>query len=392
MLKKLFCVVLLTISLSTITMIIIIYRKDISEFTEVHRSKSNHSMVQSRQYLWCVNHYGPNNQMRDFIKCCIIARLNNYTIVIPPFFPHYGRRRTQNIQWFDQFYDLKQLNKVVDLITIDQFVSQMTNSSKKLMLDCYMRQIELINNRMWYPQNTLISIERTYKIKINFHRQLNLSKHLNINEIALKSKNCSSIFLHIHYTVFAQFFQNPDAHTRTIFEHIHRTPLIQRLALQLINSLPELLPNKTSSEKKFYTLAVIHMRLGDYTVMNVSMYIQQILLLINNKIHFTHLHIMCPYLNSTHVKQLTEKLPVPFTISQYLLNHVRFVLDDYIFDVLEQEIAYQAPIFLASPWTTYSATILMQKVLHNKGVVYILSRNMKQPPILVTKKNVRYFQ
>ncbi len=133
------------------------------------------------------------------------------------------------------------------------------------------------------------------------------------------------------------------------------------------------------------------MRLGDYTVMSLSMYIKQILLLINSTVHFTHLHIMCPFLSSTDIKQLNDSLPIAFTTTQHLLDHVHFVLDDYLFDVLEQEIAYQAPIFLASPWTTYSATVLMQKVYQQKGIVYVLSKNSDSRPFLVTKKNARYF-
>jgi hypothetical protein len=101
---------------------------------------------------------------------------------------------------------------------------------------------------------------------------------------------------------------------------------------------------------------------------------------------------MCPYLNAIDIRNLTENLPIPFTITQDLLSHVRYVLDDYMFSVLEQEIAYQAPIFLASPWTTYSATVLMQKVYQEKGIVYILSSKEKIQPLLVTKKNVKYFK
>jgi hypothetical protein len=337
-----------------------------------------------------VNHYGPNNQLKDFVKCCVIAIVNNYTLIIPPLYPHYGDK-IRGIQWFDHFYDLKQLKSILNFVTLDQFIPEKVNKTK-VMIDCYVRQIDLVQGRTWYPQNTLVSIQNYYKINIAFHRHANLSRHFNMNELFNKAKNCSSIFLHIHYNAFSQFFSSPNFFTKSIFEHLRRNALIQRMTTELIKFLPELVINKNHSQKRLTTLAVIHMRLGDHTVMSVSMYIQQILYLIKNRVRFTHLHIMCPYLNATDIRNLTESLPIPFTITQHLLSHLRYVLDGYLFDVLEQEIAYQAPIFLASPWTTYSATVLMQKVYQEKGTVYVLSSRGKTQPLLVTKKNVKYFE
>ena len=138
------------------------------------------------------------------------------------------------------------------------------------------------------------------------------------------------------------------------------------MTTELINYIPKLVIGKNSSLKNLTNLAVIHIRLGDHTVMNISMYIKQILYLLKTNVYFTHLHIMCPYLNLVDIKQLNDSLPIPFTTTQILLNHTRFILDDYLFDVLEQEIAYQAPIFLASPWTTYSATVFNAKSLSRK--------------------------
>jgi len=344
----------------------------------------------SSQYIWCVNHYGPNNQLKDFFKCCIIAMINNYTLIIPPLYPHYGDQ-IRGIQWFDHFYDLKQLSLVLNIITLDQFIPPKINK-KKVMIDCYIRQIELVKNRMWYPLNALTSIKNNYKINIDFYRYINLSSRFDMNELSNKAKNCSSIFLHIHYTAFGHFFSSANIYTRSIFENLRRNALIQRMASESIKLLPQLVIGKNHSQNHLTTLAVIHMRLGDHTVMSVSMYIKQILYLFNNSVHFTHLHIMCPYLSSTDIRQLTDSLPMAFTTTQHLLNHVRFVLDGYLFDVLEQEIAYQAPIFFASPWTTYSATIVMQKVYQQKGIVYVLSTKDKIRPFLVTQKNVKYFR
>ncbi|CAF1416171.1 unnamed protein product [Adineta steineri] len=390
-------IALITLTILYTGMLIIIislYQNNRSQLTSLLYQKFNSSntiSVKSSQYIWCVNHYGPNNQLKDFIKCCIIAKLNNYTIVIPPLYPHYGRRKTRSIQWFDEFYDLKQLSLVVNLITLDQFIAKFKTNKNKVMIDCYIQQAELISNRMWYPTNTLVSIQNYFKIKIDFYRYENISRNLNMKEILNKSKSCSSIFLHIHYTAFGQYFSSSNIYIQPIFQHLHRTPLIQRMASQLITLLPNLVVGKNHSQAKLSKLAVIHMRLGDYNVMSLSNYIQQILYLINSSVHFTHLHIMCPYLTSTNIKQLTDSLPIAFTTTQHLLNYVRFILDDYLYDVLEQEIAYQAPIFIASPWSTYSATVLIQKVYHKKGIVYVSSKKNNSRPLLVTEKNVKYF-
>lgn len=345
----------------------------------------------SSKYIWCVNHYGPNNQLKDFFKCCIIASINNYTLVIPPLFPHYGNKE-RGVQWFDHFYDLKQFSHVLNFVTLDQFLPQIKINEKNVMIDCYIQQIDLVSGRTWYSKNTLKSIENYYKISIDFHHLVNLSSNFHLSELFSKARTCSSIFLHIHYTTFRQFFLSSNIYMQRIFQHFHRTPLIQRMTSQLIQLLPKLTIGKKQSQTSLSNLAVVHMRIGDHNVMNVSTYIKQILYLINTGVRFTHLHIMCPYLNSVDIKQFTHSLPVPFTISQHLLNHVEFILDRYLFDVLEQEIAYQAPIFLASPWTTYSATVLMQKVYQHKGTVYVFSTAHNTHPFLVTKKNAKYFE
>ena len=340
----------------------------------------------SSQYLWCVNHYGPNNQIKDFIKCCIIALINNYTLIIPPLYPHYGDDR-RDIQWFDHFYDLKLLSTILNVITLDQFIPKMKSNEKKLTIDCYIQQIELVAGRSWYSKNTLISIQRYFKTNIDFHYYINLSRNFNMNELSTKSKNCSTVFLHIHYTTFSHFFSTPNSHIQKIFEYLRRSALIERMTSQLIKFLPRLI----HTNRSLTTLAVVHMRLGDHIVMSVSMYIKQILFLINSGVRFTHLHIMCPYLNSSDIKQLKDSLSVPFTTTEQLFDQLRSTLDGYLFDVLEQEIAYQAPIFLASPWTTYSATVLMQKVYQGKGTVYVFSTKRDNHPFIVTKKNVKYF-
>jgi hypothetical protein len=210
-----------------------------------------------------------------------------------------------------------------------------------------------------------------------------------MSELTAKAKYCSSIFLHIDYMAYIRLFRVPNVYQQLTYKHFHRTPLIKRMASALIKLLPELVINRNHSKPKFNTLAVIHMRLGDHVVMNVSMYTERILYLIKSGVRFTHLHIMCPYLNVWDIKYLTKNLPIPFTATQHLLPHVRFLLDEYLFDVLEQEIAYQAPIFLASAWSSYSGTVLMQKVYQKQGTVYILSPEQETPASLVTEKNVK---
>jgi hypothetical protein len=340
------------------------------------------------QYIWCVNHFGPNNQMKDFIKCAIIAIINNYTLVIPPLYPHYTDK-IRNIQWFDHFYDLKQLGQVLNLITIDQFKQQTKNSGRKIMIECYIQQTTLVISETVCERLTLESVENHYKKEISFHRYINLSRNFNMNELSTKAKKCSSIFLHVRYSTMKHFFNSSNIYLQKILGNLSRTVLIQRMATQLRNLLPQLATGN-QTRKKLTTLAVAHLRLGDRTYMNISTYVKQILSLINSGIHFTHLHIMHPYDNSSELNLLISRIPVQITTTKELLNKVRFVLDDFVFSVLEQEIAFQAPIFIASPWSSYSTTVIMQKVYQEKGSVYLFSMKGDNRPFLATKKNVKY--
>lgn len=366
--------------------------KPIAAISQFNVNKSSTQLqYKPDQYIWCVNHYGPNNQLKDFIKCCIIAMVNNYTLVIPPFYPHYGHPN-RAIQWFDHFFDLGKLSSALKFIELKRLMEKFKINAKTVMINCYVQQYELVKDRTWYSRNALIHVQNHYKLQINFNQSINLTRSFDLHELSRKSKNCSSMFLHIHYTMLRQFFLTPNIYIKKVFEHLRRTPLIGRMASQLISQLPKLVIGKKNSQNNFKNLAVVHMRTGDHVVMSIPMYIKQILFLVNSRVNFTHLHIMCPYLNASESKLLTNNLPIPFTTSEHLLNRTNWVLDRYLFDVLEQEMAYQASVFMASPWTTYSATILMQKVYQDKGTVYVLPSRPNEKPFLVTKQNAKYFE
>ncbi|CAM2730178.1 unnamed protein product [Rotaria socialis] len=349
------------------------------------------SHVNSPKYLWCVNHYGPNNQLKDFTKCCVIAIMHNFTLIIPPIFPHY-QDKTQGIQTFDDFYDLEQLAQVLNFVTIKQFIQKTKDNQNTTTINCNMQQRELDRDMTYYSENSWKSVEKDHNIKIHFHRLVNLSSQPNLKkeEIIHKAENCTSIFLNIHYLALTHLSKAENTLVQKLFRHIHRTSLIQRMASQLINQLPQLAIGNFSGNK-LTKWAVAHMRLGDRVVMSVPRYLKQILHLIANGVHFTHLHIMCPYLNSTDIDQVTNSVPVAITTTTQLFDRVRLVLDDYLFDVLEQEISFQAPIFIASPWTTYSATIVMQRLHQKKGTTYVFSDGPENHTFLVTEQNATYY-
>ena len=343
----------------------------------------------STRYLWCVNHYGPNNQLKDFMKCCVIAMTANFTLIIPPLYPHY-LDKIQAIQHFGHFYDLEKLSEALDFITLKQFIQQTPKGENKTMMGCHLQQVKLDGHMIYYANNALKIVENYYKTQISFYHEKSLSSSPSFSEIAEKVDNCTSVYLNIHYLALHHLSSATNTHVKSIFPHLHRTPLIQRIASKLINVLPNLVIGNIT-KNNLTILAVVHFRLGDRVVMNVSMYIHHLLLLIQSGVHFTHVHIMCPYLSPADVSQLAHSLPVPITTSQILSNRARFLVDDYFFNVLEQEIAFQAPIFIASPWTTYSATVVLQKLYQNRGAVHIFPIDPKNRTYLVNKQNANYY-
>ena len=335
-----------------------------------------------------MNHNGPNNQLKDFVKCAIIALVNKYTLILPPLFPHHGDKMG-GIQWFDHFYDLKQLRLVINFISLDQFIEAVKKPTIDVTIDCYLQQIELVQTKTWYSKNALEAVEAYYHIKIHFRRYMNLSSSLKMRELSKKMRDCPSIFLHNSFVTFNEFFQSSNHYVELIFSHFNRSALIQRMATKIIQLLPQLLIG-TTSKTNLTTLAVAHLRQGDRSVMSVSKYTQQVSRLIKSGVGFTHIYIMCPYLNSSDIAQMTRDLSIPFTTTGQLLNHGHFVMDEYLFDVLEQEIAFQAPVFIATPLSTYSGTVTMQKVYQNKGAVYLFSTKGENRPSVVTRRNARY--
>jgi hypothetical protein len=342
------------------------------------------------KYLWCVNHYGPNNQLKDFVKCAIIALITNYTLILPPLFPHYADEM-KGMQWFDHFYDLKQLGFVINFTTLEQFIGPRIKTGINVTIDCYIQQIDLVMDKTKYSKTVLESVQAYFQTNIHFLRYRNLSRTLDMKELSRKMQICSSIFLHIHYSTLDQLLKSPNKYTALMFSYLTRSALIQRMAKKIIQLLPQLLVGG-NSETNLTTLAVAHLRRGDRTVMSLSNYIRQIAHLIKTGAGFTHVYMMCPYLNTSDIAQITRDLSIPVTTTEKLLNHGHFVMDDYLFDVLEQEIAFQAPIFLASPLSTYSSTVVMQKLYQNKGIVYLFSTKSANRPFRLSKQNFKYFK
>jgi hypothetical protein len=340
--------------------------------------------------LWCVNHYGPNNQLRDLVKCAIIAKMHGYILMAPPLFPHYAARMHQ-MQWFHDYYDLQKLNNFVNTITLDEYIRSKSPSSPNIPFDCYVEQSKSVAERKWYPKNTLSSVQHYFKMQIRFRNHINITTlSLNMSQLGETMSSCSSIFLHIHYTAFHEMFSTKNALVESVFTHITRTYWIRQAATQIIDRLStfwHVPSNKTQPTKK---LAVAHFRLGDHIVMNMSTYVRQLQTLFDDDLQVTHLHIMCPFLNATDVQYIAESLPIPFSTSMKIFDHVKTTFHEFSFSVLEQEVAFQAPIFIGSPWTTYSGTVVMQKIFQESGIVYMFSRKNGDKPYLMDNGNVKY--
>jgi hypothetical protein len=293
------------------------------------------------------------------------------------------------VQDIGHFYDLEQLASVIKFITLHRFVT-MQNSSLRNVSNCYLRQANLKPNLAQYGNKPLNTIWDLYRIKVNFHQQRNLSSTFDMGELIRNIGNCTLVYLDIHYLALNDLSAATNINAQKIFPHLKRTPLIQRMASQLIDGLPQL-THKRSQGTQLSTLAVAHIRLGDRVVMAVPRYIEQILDLIKSNVSFTHLHIMCPFLTDTDISQFTNTIPIPITTTKTLFDRHRIVIDEYLFDVLEQEIAFQAPIFIASPWTSYSATVIFQKLYQDKGAVYIFSDTGLSRASLVSRVNFIYY-
>ena len=105
------CYVLLVLCMSMTTIIVFLYPNHRSQFASYAQKRNANDIKHIlnglnsieaitlptlhhtfSQYLWCVNHYGPNNQLKDFVKCGAIAMMNNYTLVSPPLYAHYSQK------------------------------------------------------------------------------------------------------------------------------------------------------------------------------------------------------------------------------------------------------------------------------------------------------------
>lgn len=341
------------------------------------------------RFLWCLNYHGPNNQLKGILKCSIIAIANNFTLVIPPLFPHY-QDKTQGIQSFLHFYDLQQLSSLFKLITFENFIQQAESNQEKAVINCYLIQPGIPSWVQYHADITLKAIEDHYKTKIDFQRHLNLSASPLLKDVGECADGCRSVFLQIDYLTFGHLMSAQDLRVQMFFRHLHRTVLVRRMATHVISQLHKSAVGNYSRSNRT-SIAVAHMRLGDRVVLDVPSYTVQILKLIQTGGNFTHLHVMCPYLTPVDINHLIKYIPVAITTTGMLIKHIEHTLDDYLFDVLEQEIAIQAAIFIASPWTTYSSTVVLQKLHQSRGRVYTFTDKGQNRTFPVTKENATYY-
>lgn len=398
--SRLIAFVMIVLLCITILEFIVVYRQCGSQRESIHVEYKSNSVetnlnfsqtpTSTKRYLWCVNHYGPNNQLKDFIKCALIASMISFTLVTPPFFPHY-LDVNKELQWFDHFYDFNSFTSIIDSVSIDEWIQLKKDSRNHLSIDCYLQQIEKIEKVLGYGKRIRQNVEKRFNIHIDFQRFINLSSTLKVQEVINKTENCQTVFLHIEYPSFRQHFETPHPIIQQIFAHLYRTNVLQRIAQQALEFLPQMVQSHSFKQNQSNIVAVTHFRLGDQYVMSPRTYVEQVRLLLASDVRFTHLHIMCVDMNVTDLEEITANLPLPFTTTKDLVKEVKDVLDEYLFDILEQEIAYQAPIFIGSPRTTYSATITMQKVFQDKGLVYLYDLKNRSSPYYITKLNARYF-
>lgn len=207
-------------------------------------------MLRSSRYLWCVNHYSQNNQLKDFIKCALIASIIDFTLVIPPFFPHY-LVSNKELQWFDHLYDLQSFSSVVNSIPIDEWIQSTTNLTKRLMIDCYLQLIQKITNALGYGKRIRQKVEGQYWVPIDFHRFINLSSTMKMEELVNKSNDCRSIFLHIENPSLINDFGPPHRFVQQTFTKL------RQITEQSLELLPRLANNNQPTNQS-NIIAVTH--------------------------------------------------------------------------------------------------------------------------------------
>ena len=339
-------------------------------------------------YLWCANHYGPNSQLKDFFKCAILAMKHKYTIILPPLYPHL-HDKTKGIQRFERFYDLQTLRNAFRFITLEQFIEIGTNNLKQVVIDCYVQHLFPIHTKIHYGNHTLVTVQKYFNISIVFNRQSNLHKYFDARQFSHETEPCSSVFLYIRYETTLNFFSPLSHYAQKIFKFFKRSLLVQRLAQEQLQVLHQLLTgNITTSQSP--TLAVAHFRRGDHKVLPIARYAAQLRNLLKNTTSFTHLYIMCPYIEPKEMNLLKSSIPIPFVATDALMKRNATFIEDYLFDIVEQELGYQAPVFIGSPRSTYSSTILWQRVYQDKGKTYLFTTNTDNHPLPLSQRETAF--
>lgn len=386
---------MLIVFLSSLSLINFSHRCDekrsVQTFIYINETKMKSTPVSSSppRYLWCVNHYGPNSQLKDVVKCMVLAIMYNFTMILPPLYPHV-RDTTRGIQRFEHFHDLDKLKHILNFVTLEQYINKRKYDQQHVTIDCYVHHMFRIHTKLHYGDHTLMTTAEHLNINFTINRNLNVSAFFSQKEFSRVTKFCSSIYLYMRFEWTWNIFRPLHRYVKLVMQYWDRSVLIHRLANEAMDYLKQtFLRNKTSNSSMI--LAVAHLRRGDHNVLPVEIYGKQLANLLKSGTNFTHLYVMCPFLKTKEIEKLHQIISVPLLTSDVLTNHLKVVMDEFLFDIVEQELGFHAPIFIGSPLSTYSATIYLRKLYQNKGDAYLFVRKHGEMSQKLTKDNVAYF-
>ena len=304
------------------------------------------SFMQPTRYLWCMTHFGPNNQVIDFVACAAMARQHDATVVLPPLFAHWSEDAASgaDVLQFDEFYDAFALTEYVKVISLREYLrlqahrldSEQQPNASFALIDCYLR---LDWPRVPNPQDARVQrAVRDLGIVDVFNHSTARSNATHLFErfvsgkgsvsvtrmlgLAFEQERCQHVFLH---STFIGGFRYLQPAALSIFRYFHRAAVFRSMARSYLRSLRGL-------------LLVVHLRRGDWSPLTLQQYLNQSLWLIEQLPAVHAVYFMTNALSQAEL-DIFRSAVSPRVVLRSARCDNRSLFNSHALSVLEQELA-----------------------------------------------------
>ncbi|XP_002736503.1 uncharacterized protein LOC100370466 [Saccoglossus kowalevskii] len=317
---------------------------------------------------------GQNNQYLAMEKVIVMALLSNRTLVMTPFFLHGGHVRgysTEHMRQFNDTFDVKILNELLPLATVDEFREKCTSKETKVVtwnLSAYQRSKEKLFDselEIRLPDNDDVIMMK----KVDIHRLEEIVNHAPCLGIYQSSRSRLQV-------------NNTEEMLDKVRTHLRRSANVRNVTDRLLTGFCGGKPylamhwrNKSAEMPCYFQRDANKCNKVKSQLSEVVPNITQAVAKLMKQRNISCLYISCPEWSLSILDHFSKVLPSEkvFSLRDLPVNKDNTgIMKDYYFkSLVEQEICYRSEIFLAARMSSWSEFVVNERNINHKRTYLI---------------------